>query len=217
MTASENKAPETYSPPDLFHRLGNFLFRYRSYTPVPLAVVLVWQADIHFPLAVLGLVLLVVGELVRLSAVRSFGRGVRTRKVGAQVLITWGLFAHMRNPLYVGNLLLWMGVVLFAGGQYMPWLLIVALVYFMLQYALIISVEEAALQELFGDAYIHYCSSVPRVFPRLRKYRPVNVEANDNQSVVSRAWSYAFQHERSTLTAIIAVLILTLVSTYLKA
>jgi protein-S-isoprenylcysteine O-methyltransferase Ste14 len=207
---------EQKQPTGILHRLGDFLFRYRSYTPVPLAVVLVWQAETRFPLLLPGLVLIVGGELLRLSAVRSFGRGVRTRRVGAHQLVTWGLYAHMRNPLYLGNLLLWTGAVLFAGGQYLPWLIGVVLMFFLLQYTLIISVEEMTLLELFGESYAEYRRSVPRLIPSFRRSGKT---ADAPQNVIERStrpWRYAFRHERSTLMAITAVIILTLLSTYYK-
>ncbi|MFC1619992.1 methyltransferase family protein [Candidatus Neomarinimicrobiota bacterium] len=197
----------------LLHRLGNFLFRNRSYTPVPLAIVLVWLAEVNLPSAIVGLVLVFGGELLRLTAVRSFGRGVRTRQVGAHQLVTWGLYAYTRNPLYLGNLLLWVGVVVFASGRAMPWMLGTVLIFFLLQYTLIISLEEAKLRDLFGESYRRYCQAVPRVFPRIRRKQ----DSVQTEKATLKIWRYAFRHERSTLWAIAAILLLTLLSSYLKA
>lgn len=204
-------------PGGRLHQLADFLFRNRSYTPIPLAIVLVWQAEISYPLLLPGLVLIIGGELLRLSAVRSFGRGsFRTRRVKAHELVTWGLYAHMRNPLYVGNLFLWVGAVLFAGGPYVLWLMAAVVIFFLLQYSLIILLEERALLDLFGDSYIEYRRSVPRLIPRLRR----SGTAADTPGVAveksARSWRYALRHERSTLMAIIAVILLVLLSTYLK-
>ncbi len=209
--------PEADSSRDTMRRVGDFLFRYRSYTPIPLALVLVWQAEVKFPAVLGGLVLIIGGELIRLSAVRSFGRGVRTRQIGAHQLVTWGLYAHVRNPLYTGNLLLWTGAVLFAGGQYMPWLLGVVVVFFLLQYALIVLVEEATLLELFGETYAEYRQTVPRAIPRLRSSRKATGSAFNAAESTSHSWYYAFRHERSTLMAIAVIITLALVSNYLKA
>ncbi|MCH8838971.1 MAG: isoprenylcysteine carboxylmethyltransferase family protein, partial [Candidatus Marinimicrobia bacterium] len=60
-----------------------------------------------YPLYAWGLLLLAAGELLRLAALRASGKATRTRKVGARRLVTWGLYAHTRNPLYIGNFLLW--------------------------------------------------------------------------------------------------------------
>ena len=198
-------------------RVGDFLFRHRSYTPVPLAVLLVWQAEATYPLVLWGLVLMTAGELFRLMAVRSAGNATRTRRVGARQLVTWGLYSHTRNPLYLGNLLLWTGVVIFAGGPYTPWLLAAVFILFLVQYTLIISLEEATLAELFGESYAVYRESVPRVIPRLRKASGATSDATIARRGVTHHWRYAFRSERSTFIAIAAVLTLTLISTYFKA
>jgi len=211
--------PEPYRPSHsaLHRRLGDFLFRHRSYTPLPLALLLVWQAEVGYPQLLWSLPLLAGGELIRLGAVRSAGKSTRTRRVGARQLVTWGLYAYTRNPLYIGNLLLWTGAVLFAGGHYMPWLLGAVFVLFLVQYALIISLEEATLAELFGEDYAKYRRSVPRVIPRLHRPQGVTGDKSATREGSLHSWRYAFQSERSTLLAMAAVLILTLLSTFLKA
>lgn len=197
--------------------MGNFLFRYRSYTPVPLVLLLVWQAETTYPQVLWGLALMACGELLRLVAVRSAGGITRTRRIGARQLITWGLYSYTRNPLYIGNLLLWTGAVLFAAGRYMPWLLAAVFVLFLVQYTLIVSLEEAKLAELFGESYTAYRRSVPRIVPRLRKATGTAGEATIVRKGPTRPWRYAFKSERSTFMAIAAVLTLTLISTYVKA
>ena len=198
-------------------RVGDFLFRHRSYTPVPFALVLVWQAEATYPQVLGGLALMAGGELLRLMAVRTAGESTRTRSVGARQLVTWGLYSHTRNPLYIGNLLLWTGVVIFAGGPYTPWLLAAVFILFLVQYPLIISLEEATLAELFGESYAAYRESVPRLIPRLRKASGAASGATIARRGVTHPWRYAFRSERSTFIAIAAVLTLTLICTYFKA
>ncbi len=195
----------------LILRVGDFLFRHRSYTPIPLALVVIWQAETIFPLLLAGLALIAVGELIRLVALRSVGATTRTRRVGAQRLVTWGLYSCTRNPLYIGNLLLWSGALLFAGGRYLPWLFAIMLGLFLIQYALIVALEEARLAELFGESYSAYCQTVPRVIPRRFK-----TAVNPEQST-AYPWRSVLRSERSTLIVIGSVIILSLVSTLLKA
>ncbi len=168
-----------------------------------------------FPQYVWGLLLLAAGELLRLAALRASGKATRTRKVGARRLVTWGLYAHTRNPLYIGNFLLWLGAVLFAGGDWFYWLLMLVAVWFLWQYALIISLEETILSELFGAQYEDFRRAVPRTMPRPwrsgRKREPVSLPAEGLHS-----WRYAFESERSTLGVTILVLAAAIISTYLK-
>ncbi len=198
------------------HRLGDLFFRYRSFTPIPLALLLVAQARVAYPLSLWALALMIGGEWIRLASLRASGKATRTRRVGAKQLVTWGLYAYTRNPLYIGNFLLWLGVVLFAGGPYLPWLIGAVLIMFVIQYALIISLEETTLGELFGAAYARYRQAVPRVVPHLSRTKLGTGPARTAPTGQLHSWRYALESERSTLRAVSAVIILTVLSTYFR-
>ena len=92
-------------------------------------------------------------------------RGGQNRQVWANSLVDGGMFAHSRNPLYVGNLLIILGLALVHNGWAMYF---VALPVFLFVYAAIVSAEEEYLNARFGDAYAEYCRRVPRWLPSLR-------------------------------------------------
>ncbi len=215
-SASRQPTSKAGPPPDstfgkrAVHRLGDLFFRYRSFTPIPLALLLVIQSRVAYPAALWGVILMVGGEWIRLTSVRAAGKATRTRQVGARRLVTWGLYAYTRNPLYIGNFLLWIGAVLFAGGPYLPWLFGAVCIMFLLQYTLIISLEEATLSELFGADYTRYRQAVPRVLPRLSR-------ADDFPIETLHSWRYAVESERSTFQVTSAVIILAVLSTLVKA
>ncbi len=168
-----------------------------------------------FPQYVWGLLLMTAGELVRLAALRASGKATRTRRVGARRLVTWGMYAHTRNPLYIGNFLLWLGAVLFAGGDWLYWLLLLVLAWFLLQYALIIALEESTLAELFGTQYEEFRRAVPRIIPRpWRSGRKRELASLPAEGL--HRWRYAFESERSTLGVVILVLAAAIISTYMK-
>ena len=96
--------------------IRQFFFKYRSYTPIPLVLVLLYFSNPFQPAIYFGIGLLAVGESIRIWAVRYAGGRTRTRKVGAPKLVTSGPFAYVRNPLYLGNMLMYLGIVLIAGG-----------------------------------------------------------------------------------------------------
>ncbi len=155
------------------------------------------------------------GEYIRLTALRASGKATRTRRVGARRLVTWGLYGHTRNPLYIGNFLLWLGAVLFAGGDWQYWMLALVVAWFLLQYALIISLEETTLLDLFGGDYEEYRRTVPRILPRLR--RPARQrELATAPPEGLHSWWYAFESERSTLAVVTVVLLAAWLSTYLN-
>jgi protein-S-isoprenylcysteine O-methyltransferase Ste14 len=175
------------------------VFRYRSYTPLPfLAVMVVFARPTGWSIAA-GIALMALGEALRFWGVSIVGAETRTTgTVGGTYLITSGPFAYVRNPLYVGNMMLYAGVGLMSMALF-PWLLIAAVLWFYIQYWLIVTREEEYLASTFGDAYQEYVSSVPRFFPRLTPYR--SAQPPPKRSNLREG----FASERRTLQAIALV------------
>ena len=98
--------------------------------------------------------LILIGELIRINAVSHAGGITRTMNVGAPSLCTSGPYSRTRNPLYLGNMIIYLGIVLVAGGEYVFILEGIVFLYFTFQYMMIISLEEETLKKLFGDEYI---------------------------------------------------------------
>jgi len=146
--------------------LRNFLFANRSYTPIPIVIPLIYFSRIMVKFSLFGILLIIVGELIRLNAVRYAGGRTRTTKVGAPSLCTTGPYARIRNPLYVGNLIIYCGIIFFAGGPYMLELLIIVFLFFTFQYSMIIDLEEEKLEKLFDIEYVIYKNNVPKLIPR---------------------------------------------------
>lgn len=156
--------------------LRTLFFNYRSYTPIPLLLaILIWADPSPASLAG-GLAPALLGESLRVWAVRHAGGATRTTgKPGAGAeLITHGPFAYVRNPLYLGNFLLSLGLCLMAWA-WMPWMLFLFTALFGVQYSLIVSLEEESLRQHFGQIYEKYLQAVPRFIPRLRPYNAQRV------------------------------------------
>lgn len=145
--------------------LRQLFFKLRSYTPIPLLVLLLATANPNLRAFLWGFGLVLLGELIRLWAVAHAGGATRTRNVGAPLLVTSGPFAHTRNPLYIANTLIYIGIACLAGGHAL-WIT-VALAFSILQYTLIVSLEEETLKNLFGVEYTFYSRGVPRWLPRI--------------------------------------------------
>ena len=145
--------------------LRSFLFKKRSYTPIPIVLVILYFSQLSYPFWVYGATFIVFGQLIRVSAVRYAGGRTRTTKVGANSLCTSGPYSRTRNPLYIGNVFIYSGVVLLSGGIYMFQLLTVVIFYFIFQYRMIISLEEEKLSTIFGQDYLKYKNNVPRIIP----------------------------------------------------
>jgi len=78
---------------------------------------------------------------------------------GASALVTRGPFAFSRNPIYLADVLVYLGVMLLI-GSFWP-LLFAPLVWAMMRYG-VIAHEEAHLCAKFGTAYTDYCARVRR-------------------------------------------------------
>jgi hypothetical protein len=67
-------------------------------------------------------------------------------------------------------MIIYLGIVLVAGGKYVFILEGIVFLYFTFQYMMIISLEEETLKKLFGDEYISYMENVPRLFPKVTSW-----------------------------------------------
>ncbi len=157
-------------------KIASKFFSYRSYTPVPFLLIMFFFEDANVWSLIAGLIIALAGEMIRLWGVSWAGSETRTTgTVGGTYLIISGPFAHVRNPLYVGNILLYLGMGIMSFAIF-PYLQIVALLFFFIQYHYIVSEEEGYLKKTYGQAYTDYVKNVPRFFPRLTKYKVDNVE-----------------------------------------
>lgn len=150
-------------------------FKYRSYTPIPFLVLCIAYLNANIWSIIAGSLIAFLGELIRLWGVSWAGSETRTTgDVGGTFLIVSGPFARVRNPLYVGNILMYFGLGLMSFALF-PYLQIAGLIFFYLQYNFIVSEEENYLQKTFGQEFENYLKNVPRFFPRLTKYKPGNI------------------------------------------
>ena len=172
-----------------------FFFKNRSYTPIPLAFAIIFFADPSGSATIVGFLLVLVGETIRLNGVHHAGGATRTRKVGAPALCTSGPFGYVRNPLYLGNIIIYAGVVFMAGGPFMWELLGVTVAFFFLQYGLIISLEEEILTRKFGDEYRLYLTTVPRFIPRTTSW-------SGHNKTSPLTWGKTFRTERRTFQVV---------------
>ena len=184
--------------------LGEWLFRQRSWTPIPLLLVLAllsFRESRDMITWVPGLVLLVCGEALRVWGVAVVGKESRTRGGGVGRLATHGPYAYVRNPLYLGNFLLTLGATCISE---LLWFIPVVVALFVVQYVPIVLWEERVLAERFGPQYAAYCRQVPRWLPQWRRQTP-------RSATLAYQWRAAFWSERSTFGTL-ALLILIMIA-----
>lgn len=162
------------------HRWGtehvdHWVFAHRDRLPIPFLLIGIVSrllskgprspAQWRSGLALLGLLLIVVGESLRIWAVGIAGAATRSRSTNARRLVQEGPYTIVRNPIYVGNLLLCLGLACFTAS----WTVALAcLLYFLIVYSRIIRTEEHFLRATFGTVYEAFCRRVPQFLPRFR-------------------------------------------------
>jgi len=151
-------------------RCGPFFYRHRTFLlPGLLLLLLVGfkpvvphgSARLDTLLDLAGLMVALLGQGLRAAVIGYvyIRRGGKDGKAYADDLVTGGLFAHARNPLYVGNLLILFGLLIMFNSPAGYALAVPALLFF---YAAIVASEEAYLRGRFGAAFEEYCHSSPR-------------------------------------------------------
>jgi protein-S-isoprenylcysteine O-methyltransferase Ste14 len=190
---SAHTAPVSAAESTRAATLGAVLFRNRGWLPVPFFLVpLLMPAEQRAVTWIVGALLVAAGEAVRLAGVAAAGTVTRRRSRAVQRLVTYGIFAWTRNPLYVGNFLAWMGVVVASG---VLWFLPVAVVLFAVEYSLIVRYEEGVLESIFGAEYLAYKTRTPRWLAR----PPAVRESGPHD------WGEAWRSELSTLLQYVAI------------
>ncbi len=145
-------------------QIGAWLFRYRGVLPIPLLVVPLCVRGSMSPTTwAVGLAMVAIGELLRLAGVAAAGPATRRRTRCVPHLVTDGPFAWARNPIYIGNGLVWTGVAIVTGVY---WYVPFAVVAFAVEYGFIVRYEEGVLESTFGAAYLAYKGRTPRWLPR---------------------------------------------------
>lgn len=181
-----------------FEKSGNFLFKWRGQIPVVLillAIPVMATTDITFlskgfklALTILCIIVSLSGFLVRAYTIGTTPKGTSGRNTTgqvAEVLNTMGIYSAVRHPLYVGNYLMWIGIVMFTFNFY--FVLIVSLAYW-LYYERIMYAEERFLEKKFGKIYLDWSVTVPAFIPDFSSYMSSNVKFSV-KSVLRREYS----------------------------
>ncbi len=157
--------------------IGNFFFKYRNWIFILFYGALFipsWPlfsashfGEYYYLLPIgLGLFITVLGQLIRglTIGLAYIVRGGKEGKPYAEGLVTDGIFRHCRNPLYVGNILMLLGVGILANSLFYVAIVIPV---FLFIYQAIVLAEENFLRGKFGAGFDEYCRHVNRWIPRM--------------------------------------------------
>src|SRR5579884_1230384 len=143
---------------------GKWVFRHRGVLAhSPLVLVLFWRpGETTNPVLLwsLGFAFLFAGMAIRIWAQSYIHHRL---KVPLQ-LTTGGPYQLVRNPLYVGNILISVSAMFFAR---LPWLAPVIFIWTFAVYSVVVHYEEGWLVKLYGEPGERYLHEIPRWLPRL--------------------------------------------------
>lgn len=157
--------------------IGNFFFKYRNWVFILFYAALFIPSSPLFPEKTLGshylfwpitlgLLITITGQMIRGATIglAYIIRGGSKGKPYAEGLVTDGIFNHCRNPLYVGNILMLLGVGVLANSLFFVGVMIPV---FLFIYQAIVLAEENFLSHKFGEGFNAYCRQVNRWIPNI--------------------------------------------------
>jgi len=168
-------------------RQGNWLFRRRSYLPLlGIPILLIALINSEYLERIFGdsvdnfwgffsISISFLGLAVRCITVGYVPRGTSGRNTKSQVaetLNTTGMYSIVRNPLYLGNFIIILGLTLFIQVW---WFALIVWVGFWIYYERIVLAEEEFLRKKFGDTFLQWAEKTPVFFPNFKNWKKPNL------------------------------------------
>ena len=164
--------------------IGDFLFKYRGQFPVFLfllcipfiyysnnvytdSIILIWN--------LFSFLFLFTGLLIRFYTVGTTPKGTSGRNRDRQIadtLNTTGIYSILRNPLYLGNYFIWIGIAVFTYNIYF---IVFTSCFFWIFYKFIIFSEEQFLSKKFGSIYLMWYEKTPSFIPKFNQYKKSDI------------------------------------------
>lgn len=164
---------------------GNWLFRYRGQLPVLLVFIALpftltapvpeSSETVRLMVAMVSVIISTLGLWVRAITIGTTPRGTsgrNTQEQVAEVLNSTGIYSTVRHPLYLGNYLMWLGIMVYSFSFS---LVIISSLIYWIYYERIMFAEERFLERKFGDDYLNWSLLAPAFLPRFKGYKPSSV------------------------------------------
>ena len=163
-------------------RQGDWLFRYRSYVPLALLPFAILSIVVHpyrwtdslwllrvYEIGCLFISLLgVVVRGLSLGWAQAGSSGRNTKEQLAENLNTLGMYSVCRHPLYLGNILMMLGIALFTRSLLFT---VVSFLFYVLVYERIIAAEERFLGGKFGETFRAWTETPPALIPQWSRWK----------------------------------------------
>ena len=129
-----------------------------------------WWKIVCYAISFLGILIRAI--TIGYTPKSTSGRNTEAGQV-AEVLNTKGIYACVRHPLYVGNALMWLGILTYPGDI---WLTLLGMAFFWLYYERIMFAEEDFLRTKFGKTYTDWAAITPAFIPNFGKWKSTDLD-----------------------------------------
>lgn len=190
---------------------GTWLFKYRGILPLIIFVIgaalflknesspenwILKEELEHILYELSCLIVSFIGFFIRVYTVgysRPNTSGRNTEHQVADVLNTTGIYSMVRNPLYVGNFFMWLGIAMLTGNF---WFIIAFILFYFLYYERIIFTEEEFLKNKFGETYLNWAKETPVILPKFSSFVKTGYNFN---------WRKVLRQEKNGFAALMII------------
>ena len=160
---------------------GNWLFKYRGQLPIILffiAIPIISTTSYYNELAehttniiqYIAITMSIIGLVLRYFTIATTPSGTSGRNRNTQIattLNTTGIYSITRNPLYLANYIIWLGISIYSLSYILT---IITSLFFLFIYERIILVEEDFLAKTHTTDYKEFIKKTPVFFPNFKNY-----------------------------------------------
>jgi protein-S-isoprenylcysteine O-methyltransferase Ste14 len=166
-----------------FVKQGNWLFRWRSYLPLlilPILFLAIRETEhseqflgqtLDYYYKIFCILVSILGMVVRFMVIGFVPKGTsgrNTRQQVANTLNVSGMYSLVRHPLYLGNFLISLGIVMFVEVW---WFVLIYMLAFWIYYERIMFAEEEYISEKFGESYLKWSENTPAFIPKFSGWK----------------------------------------------
>ena len=153
---------------ELLLNIGEFCYKNKSLQYLPYVLVILVELENFksvnesIPFEIFCLLVSFLGILIRIYTV-----AYRSQRMCSCELNTKGVYSIVRNPLYLGNFFIFLGITLMSQS----WEIVITISLLMIIfYTLVVLYEESVMQEKFGERYINWAHCVNCFIPSFKNY-----------------------------------------------
>lgn len=197
--------------------VGKYLFQYRGQIPILLILIaapVIYKSSYYAKMPMetqsilkcIAILIALSGLMIRFVTVATTPTGTsgkNRKKQVADQLNTSGIYSIVRNPLYLANYLIWLGLSIYSLSYL---LVIITSLFFFIIYEKIILVEEDFLTKKYQEKYKIYSTQTPCFVPNLNNYIKSNINF-DFKKIIREEYS-------PTLSTIISFIYIDILSHY---